>query len=573
MSLRIDTLGAQLYEGDCLDVMATMPANGFSTVITDPPYGIGFMGKAWDGEAIKERATSGMRKTTEREDGWGTHYSPAMAAGRYDFSASGNAAFQEWCRQWAEASLRITKPGGFLLAFGGTRTWHRLACAIEDAGWEIRDTLMWLYGSGFPKSLDISKAIDKAAGAEREVVGQHPDASRRSYGGEQEGWHRPWKDDPDALLRRRSITAPSTDAAREWDGWGTALKPAWEPILVAMKPLDGTFAENAQRHRVAGLNIDGGRIGVDLSGQRPTLEAWDDERNLCGSCAANASPSARRTARASGASTAPKPAAPTSSERGATRPIATSKTDTECSAGPSREGRSENRIGDTSLSIDGSGRNTTGRSQKATSSTTSTATSSTTESRTCARCGATGTTAYTRPSGRWPSNVALDEAAAAQLDAQTGELTRGKEPEGGFVRHAPETREGIYGAGKGLWKDEQAADSLYGDTGGASRFMYVAKASGEDRGNRKYAALPLFGEPESEDRNTHPTVKPLALMRWLVRLTATPTAGAILDCFAGSGTTLVAARMEGRPVVGIEREADYCAIVERRLASQAIERE
>jgi hypothetical protein len=162
--------------------------------------------------------------------------------------------------RWSKACFRVVKPGGLLLAFGGTRTFHRLACGIEDAGWEIRDCLMWLYGQGFPKSLDISKAIDKAAGAEREVVGRY----------QPPGMEKPWnlrnaKDERTVEVFASSrnnldITAPATAAAKQWQGWGTALKPAWEPIILAMKPMDGTFAANAEKHGVAGLNIDACRI-------------------------------------------------------------------------------------------------------------------------------------------------------------------------------------------------------------------------------------------------------------------------------------------------------------------------
>lgn len=200
-----------LYLGDCLDVMRGMDAGSVDAVICDPPYGLSFMGKGWD------------------------HGVPG-------------APF------W-EAALRVAKPGAMLLAFGGTRTHHRLMCAIEDAGWEIRDCLMWLYGSGFPKSMDISKAIDKAAGAEREVVSESPFNSRRPNEGDTgngtygQGGYKSY------------ITAPATDAAQEWQGWGTALKPAWEPIIMAMKSLDGTFANNALMHGVAGINVDGCRVG------------------------------------------------------------------------------------------------------------------------------------------------------------------------------------------------------------------------------------------------------------------------------------------------------------------------
>jgi hypothetical protein len=209
---------AELLGGDCLAVMPTLPEASVETVLTDPPYELGFMGKRWDSTGI---------------------------------------AFD--ARVWREC-LRVAKPGAFLLAFGGTRTFHRIAVAIEDAGWEIRDCLCWLYGVGFPKSLDIGKAIDKAAGATRTIVGV-----RDSYRPNANAMR-----DPDGFQDRSdgTVTTPATPLAELFDGWGTALKPAWEPIIVAMKPLDGTFANNAARHCVAGLNIDGCRI----AGHNPSID-------------------------------------------------------------------------------------------------------------------------------------------------------------------------------------------------------------------------------------------------------------------------------------------------------------
>jgi site-specific DNA-methyltransferase (adenine-specific) len=186
-----------------------LPDNSVDSVVTDPPYGLSFMGKRWD----------------------------------YDVPA---------VDVWAEC-LRVLKPGGHLLAFAGTRTQHRMAVRIEDAGFEIRDMIAWVYGSGFPKSLDVSKAIDKAAGAERETVGPNEWAERgglvqaNTYGAPSR---------PDA-------TAPATEAAKQWDGWGTALKPALEPITVARKPLVGTVAENVQQHGTGALNVDGCRVGTE----------------------------------------------------------------------------------------------------------------------------------------------------------------------------------------------------------------------------------------------------------------------------------------------------------------------
>ena len=218
-----------IINADCIEHMNTMPPESVDSIVTDPPYHLtskngqskGFMGKEWDGGAIAFRT-------------------------------------EVW-----EAALRVAKPGAYLLAFGGTRTFHRMAVAIEDAGWEIRDTVMYVYGTGFPKSHNVSKAIDKEAGAEREIVGQRVHARKGvkiaeertaigagSFGEERIG----------------NVTVPATDAAKQWDGWGTALKPAWEPILVCRKPLDGTVAQNVLAHGTGAINIDGCRVGSDQLG-------------------------------------------------------------------------------------------------------------------------------------------------------------------------------------------------------------------------------------------------------------------------------------------------------------------
>ncbi len=399
-------------QGDCRKVLRKLEENSIDSVVTDPPYELGFMGKKWDATGI---------------------------------------AFQS--EMWQEVS-RVLKPGGHLIAMGGTRTHHRLWCAVEDAGFEIRDTLMWLYGQGFPKSLDVSKAIDKAAGAEREVVGIKPGheefANRGTDGdtkfkGALEGFDRPWMHDEKAREKYHQQTAPATDAARQWEGWGTALKPAWEPILLARKPLIGTVAANVQAHGTGALNVDGCRIGKGRGGTR------DGEA------------SAQRRY--------------------------TEKGNTNFAAKP----------------------------------------------------GPIGGNA----AGRWPANLVLDEETAVLLDAQTGTLKSGTN----CIRR----KEGYWGAGDakhgGLGKDGDE-QTTYGDSGGASRFFYCAKASRKERG----------------EGNNHPTVKPLALMRWLVRL-ITPPGGKVLDPFIGSGTTALAAKEEGFSCVGIDISDEYLEIARRRCGN------
>ena len=391
-------MSVRILHGDCRDVLRTLPDASVDSVVTDPPYELGFMGKKWDRTGVANDV-----------------------------------------RVWAEC-LRVLKPGGHLLSFGGTRTWHRMACAVEDAGFEMRDTIAWLYGSGFPKSLDVGKAIDKAAGAEREVVGDSPFAARKpngSAGVASVGL---------SASPGATITAPATPDAAKWDGWGTALKPAHEPIVVARKPFPGTVAANVVAHGTGALNIDACRIGtsdtITNHGRRPTTNGWDPR--MSGGQEAGQAPG--------------------------------------------------------------------------------------------------------QALGRWPANVVLDDATAAILDEQSGHTVstaaagvnrRGRS--GGIMGEVGAPRDG---------RPEGHADS-----GGASRFFYCAKAPTKER-------------PRHDDGTAHPTVKPLTLMRWLVRL-VTPPGGTILDPFTGSGTTLEAALLEGFHAIGIELEAEYIEIARRRIASDA----
>jgi site-specific DNA-methyltransferase (adenine-specific) len=226
-----------VFAGDCLDVLPTLAAASVDAVVTDPPYALSFMSKSWDVAGVA--------------------FDPAT---------------------WHKVA-RVLKPGGHLLAFGGSRTYHRLACAVEDAGFEIRDSIAWLYGSGFPKSLDVSKALDRAVGAEREVVGLNPRAAQQTA-------------KPDATSlgsfagTSPDLTAPATDAAKQWQGWGTALKPAHEPIVVARKSTVGTVAANVAEHGTGALNIDACRVGdqpafIDRPGRKSSggiLNITDEPR-------------------------------------------------------------------------------------------------------------------------------------------------------------------------------------------------------------------------------------------------------------------------------------------------------
>lgn len=448
-----------LYHGDCIDVMRELPEASVDAVITDPPYGLGFMGKAWDADFIN--ATIDRRRQYAGDPSGGEnggYRSAAVEAGRYDLSLKGNRVFGAWCQEWSTEALRILKPGGHLLAFGGTRTWHRLACAIEDAGFEVRDSIAWMYGSGFPKSLDVSKAIDKAAGAEREVP--------RSQSADGEGY-----DPKGRLTGRTSATqwcescgksrgsqlsncrcdttgAPTTPAAQQWQGWGTALKPAFEPIVVARKPLIGTVAANVLEHGTGALNVDGCRVSF-------------------------------------------------------------------ASEADERESKEKNRHADFGSEVGGN--------------------------EVYGDYSMVPRTNY-NPPGRWPANVILDESQAAELDLQSGHQKDGKA--------VLQNRSREYNASSYMITDNREGDRGYGGEGGASRFFYTAKADSSERPRVNGIA--------------HPTVKPLDLMRYLVRL-VTPPGGVVLEPFAGSGTTLEAAVIEGFRAIGIERETDYLPLITHRL--------
>jgi site-specific DNA-methyltransferase (adenine-specific) len=408
------TIGdATIYQGNNLEILPTLADNSVDSIVCDPPYELGFMGKSWDSSGIA--------------------YSVEL---------------------WQEC-LRVLKPGGHLLAFGGTRTWHRLAVAIEDAGFEIRDNIAWLYGSGFPKSHNISKAIDKAAGAERTIIGRNPNSRENAT-----------KDntlyESGTVGKTDFITEATTDEAKAWDGWGTALKPAHEPIVVARKAVEGTVANNVLTYGVGALNIDGTRVGTEVMGGQTVVSSLG-----------------RRT---------------------------------------NEGGKHSDFVANISQ-------------------------------------------------GRWPANIILDEFTAELLDQQSG-ISKSKPSQKKDTTHAEE----IYGKGLGNW-----SGSSHNDAGGASRFFYVAKANKRDR-NEGLDELPIqrpdlrtatgMGTFEEKgvqpQRNFHPTVKPTALMQYLIRL-VTPSNGVVLDPFAGSGSTGKAAILENKRFIGIELTADYLPIIEGRL--------
>jgi DNA modification methylase len=523
-----------LHHGDCLDVLRTLPDASVDSVVTDPPYGLEFMGKDWDAP-WKSAANSWADRDAEdhaQPENRGQTASPFLAAKVNKFAAG--LPFQQWCELWAAECLRVLKPGGHLLAFGGTRTWHRLACAVEDAGFEVRDSIAWMYGSGFPKSLDVSKAIDKRRTEDAEPVraicrairaamdvrdlrsrhlvehfdGCHPrlidhwaardtdsqpalptweqweklrdlfaelaehDAEawrlngRKGSPGEawqtaevigvREGAMAGWSMDGATKFVTREDKAANSDAAQQWAGWGTALKPAFEPVVVARKPLSGTVAANVLAHGTGALNIDGCRIEHDAKSA-----AWVDKWAGHG-------------------------------------------------GHPEQPG-----------------------------------------------WGTMGQKFGGSPSGRWPANVVLDESQAEALDEQSGERSAGGRPAsaGGRPASAGITSEpgAANGTMGGAWSGVDRAEREVLDKGGASRFFYVAKAPATERPRVNGTA--------------HPTVKPLSLMRWLVRL-VTPPGGTVLEPFAGSGTTVEACLLEGFHCIAIEKTGEYLPLTVARIYRQ-----
>jgi site-specific DNA-methyltransferase (adenine-specific) len=514
-------------------VLPKLQANSFDAVVTDPPYGLEFMGKDWDrleGDdwrtgggfskpGIGERATPwaahgngdtanatcancggrmrGVRRCECVEPDWRVKGKPLTAAGVNSRRAQGRK-MQAWHETWAREALRVLKPGGHLLAFGGTRTYHRLACALEEAGFEIRDCIAWIYGSGFPKSLDVSKAIDRVAGAEREVVALEDRGSAFDGGTRESVGH---SSEYGSITNKGGVarTAPATTEAERWDGWGTALKPAHESIVVARKPLIGTVAANVLEHGTGAIHVDGCRIEL--------LDPSGYERNHSG-------------ARGHDGTRDPQRRGVTDLRPGGGR--------------PKRTARGQDTNGKNTYGANGPGGGSF----------------------------ADGMTMV----GRWPANVVMDATAAAELDARTGQRTSGN---GNVCRKSGADRNGNTSAAYGAEsRPTGTAMIAYGDTGGASRFFYCAKASPSERnaGVHSLKAKPLQGSNPRDNatRNHHPTVKPIALIRWLVRL-VTPPDGVVLDMFAGSGTTGCAAVLEGFRFVGIEREAEYVAIARARI--------
>ena len=245
----------KLLLGDCLEKLKELDDNSVDSIVTDPPYGLSFMGKDWD----KVKATQETKSQVVK----------GLGAGMKMTTLADNIEFEKWVTEWSMECYRVLKPGGYMLAFGGSRMYHRLASGVENAGFEIRDQMMWVYGSGFPKSMDISKQIDKAAGKleERKVIGQREDILKKQAKDLREGKRKikeTFNGDSSGngfVSVSADITEPVTNEAKQWQGWGTSLKPAHEPIVMGRKPIsEKTVAENVLEWGTGAINIDGCRV-------------------------------------------------------------------------------------------------------------------------------------------------------------------------------------------------------------------------------------------------------------------------------------------------------------------------
>ena len=399
-----------LLNGDCIEQMQKLIDEGVQveSVVTDPPYELGFMGKSWDASGI---------------------------------------AFDK--KTW-ELAFQLLKPGGYLLAFSASRNYHRMAVAVEDAGFEIRDQIMWIYGSGFPKSLNIGMGVDKKQGNERVTVGERT----RNV--------KPFDDDNGWNSNNTTGNHIYTKGNTEWEGWGTALKPAHEPIVMARKPLEGTVVDNVLEHGVGGINIDECRVGKEIL-----------EEQIAGR---------------------------------------------------------SNKIG------------TFERKDMITP----------------------------KREGRYPANVMHDGS-----DVVNDIFPNSKGSSGNGNAKVGETSKGAIPLRRG-------EAPLYNDEGSASRYFYCPKTAKSERNQglvefddkqyshdgRKKSIENPYQRNKSISKNSHPTVKPVELMKYLCRL-VTPKGGTVLDPFMGSGSTGMAAKDEGFDFIGIEREKEYFEISEQRIKTTA----
>ena len=489
----------KVINGNNIDILKQYPDNYFDAVVTDPPYGLG-----------KEPNAEELMKD------W-------IEKGYHEISGTGFMG-KEWDAFipqpifWKEV-FRVLKHGGHVLSFFGTRTYDWGVMSMRFAGFEVRDCIQWLYGSGFPKSHNISKAIDKMYDAERtEIIGKRT-RNVKPYD-DSNGWNE------NNTSGDFEYTAPATDQAKQWDGWGSALKPANEPIVLARKPLEKglSIAENILKWGVGGINIDASRIGSGgKKWETPRGGIWTTDIEAKAELIDN--PLGRFPANI----------------------ILTHHEDCECKGtkkvkaikGGCKFESAFFKSGESNFTKDGGIGDADGNE--------------TIEDWDC-----------------------YEDCPIRILDEQSGV----SKSVASIRNNKKRNDENIYGGGKGI--PQVSLESNYADKGGASRFFYVAKASKAERNKgldgfeeKRSSAygyeigLGEKGEGMFKDRNPikqnfHPTVKPIKLMQYLVRL-ITPPNGIVLDPFCGSGTTGVACKLEGVQFIGLEQDAEYCKIAEARI--------
>lgn len=562
-----------LHVGDCRVVLPTLPASSVHAIVTDPPYDLTTGKKGGTGE-----------RSMNLQNPYGRARAGGFMAKAWD--ATGVAFDPE---TWT-ACLRVLKPGGHLLAFGGTRTIHRMTVAIEDAGFEIRDQIAWMYATGFPKSLDVSKAIDKAAGAEREILRENPHNSP----GRKDGKSAVLGGGPALMGNKGPVTAPATDAAKQWDGWGTALAPAMELIVVARKPLVGTVAANVLAHGAGGLNINACLIGTekdvpaspsrapqhdiygDLRKDDGTGQGWDPNvgrwpKNVILDEEAAAMLDAAVGERKSGRMNGTYASWGTQGIYGAGKPVAQV---IEGSSGPpSRfffvaKASTSERWGiltchcetDKLASWESQDRNQpdqtdsmspprdtfAGTSGAASASPTSSPGNTSTDP---FHQDSTSTTSTgTRPTTPSKTSCSSPRPNTSEfIQGAISETAFGGSPAKSVANSSPST----------------STTGISVPKGGLSTAAAAPVTSLRSSATNVCANC---GKPKT--LTSHPTQKPIALMRQLVRL-VTPKGGVVLDPFAGSGSTLVAAELEEMTSIGIELTEDYVPIIEGRVRNVA----
>ena len=517
-----------VVNGNNIDLLKNYPDNYFDAIVTDPPYGLG-----------KEPNAEELMKD------W-------IEKGYHEISGSGFMG-KEWDAFvpqpifWKEV-FRVLKHGGHVLSFFGTRTYDWGVMSMRFAGFEVRDCIQWLYGSGFPKSHNISKALDKMQGAEREVIGKAEHLNKGNAFNKEKGWNDNNLKSPDEVM----ITAPSTEAAKLWDGWGTALKPANEPIVLARKPLEKglSIAENILKWGVGGINIDASRVGSET---RTTPVFSNDTKSDNTTFNLNSNIQHERVETTQG--------------RFPANIILTHHEDCVCKGTKKIKGSGggqANHIGkDINNTILGKG--------------------------------------YKRgdglPYGDEDGNETIEnwdcheDCPIRILDEQSGDRSSTRINNSNDKIKKGNTNK-LFG---GSIQKIESYSKDYRDKGGASRFFYVAKASKSERnkglddfeevnyaaGNQAKAELKRgnveFNANDGKgyekrnnynqvgsNKNHHPTVKPIKLMQYLVKM-ITPPYGLVLDPFCGSGTTGVACKLDGFQFVGLEQDPEYCKIAQARI--------